>query len=234
MSSLDRFKRVKVLVGVPSLMDLWHEKFAMSLCYMLTHWQREKLGSYRQEEVVVESVKGSMLPNLRLDLVKRAIKLDCTHLLFVDTDQTFPRDMLHRLIKHDEDVVACNIATKQIPATPTARTFNLEKPGVGDLVYNQPGKGLQKVWRVGTGVMLIRLKVFEKTGLNVWGMPWQEAVQRYQGEDWTFVEACEKLGIDVFIDHDVSEQVKHWGLFGYDHDVVGMKVGEVTVPERMK
>lgn len=226
MSSLDRFKSVRVMVGVPSLMDLWHEKFSMSLCYMLTHWQHVPLGKFRNEEVKVESVKGSMLPNMRLDLVKRTRALNMTHLLFVDTDQTYPRDTLHRLIKHDVDVVACNIATKQIPAQPTARLWHPElgPRGVGEKLYNDPSKGLQKVWRVGTGVMLIRLTVFDKIGLNVWGMPWQEGPQRYQGEDWSFVEACEKAGIDVYVDHAVSEEVKHWGLYGYDHNVVGETV----------
>lgn len=221
MSSLDRFKRVKVLVGVPSLFGWWHHKFSMSLTYMSTYWQQQPLGNYRKEELEYEEVSGSILPNLRLDLVKRAQIRNCTHLLLVDTDQTYPRDTLHRLIKHDKDVVACNIATKQIPSQPTARLFNPGRPGVGDKVYNQPGKGLQEVWRVGAGVMLIRMKVFETLGLNVWGMPWQESAQRYQGEDWSFVEACEKAGIKVYIDHDLSEEVKHWGDYGYDHRVVG-------------
>lgn len=224
MSSLDRFKSVKVLLGIPSLMSLWHEQFAMSLCYMMTHWQREPLGKFRNEEIKVESVRGSMLPNLRLDLVKRARQLQCSHLLFIDTDQSYPRDTIHRLIRADKDVVACNIATKQVPASPTARQFNADRYGVGDLVYNTSGKGLEKVWRVGTGVMMIRMSVFEKIGLDVWNTPWNAEVERYQGEDWTFVEACEKLGIDVWIDHDLSEQVKHWGDYGYTHDVVGEKV----------
>lgn len=223
MGTLDRFKSVRVLVGVPSLFDLWHEKFAMSLCYMMTYWQQQPLGKFRNEEIMVESLRGSMLSNLRLDLVKRAIARKATHLLFVDTDQTFPRDTLHRLLAADKDVIACNIATKQIPAQPTARAFNPETSarGHGDKIYNQPGKGLQKVWRVGTGVMLIRMSVFDKVGMNVWEMPWQESQQKYMGEDWSFVIACEKAGIDVWIDHDLSEEVKHWGLYGYDHNVVG-------------
>lgn len=230
MNALDRFKRVHVLVGIPSSMDLWHEKFCMSLVNLMTHFMEHPLGKYREQSVRPASVRGSMLSNLRLNIVKHAIESKSTHLLFVDTDQTFPKDTLHRLIQHDKDVVACNIATKTIPAQPTARTFNPNRPMHGDLVYNQPGKGLQKVWRVGTGVMLIKMGVFQKIGLNVWGMPWQEDAQKYQGEDWSFVEACEKAGIDVFVDHDLSEQVKHWGLYGFDHDVVGESLLEAVDP----
>lgn len=221
MSTLDRFKRCDVLIGVPSLMDLWHEKFCMSLIAMINHFHNVPLGDFRRQSIRPASLRSSMLPNARLDIVKHAIEHKMTHLLFVDTDQTFPKDTLHRLLKHDVDVVACNIATKQIPAQPTARSYNPQNLASGDRIYNTPGKGLQRVWRVGTGVMLIKMKVFDKVGLNVWGMPWQESRQKYQGEDWSFVEACEKAGIDVYIDHDVSEQVKHWGLYGFDHDVVG-------------
>lgn len=232
MGALDKFKRVEVLVGIPSLMDLWHEKFAMSLVNMVSHFHAVPLGDFRKQSVRPASVRSSILPNARLDLVKHAIASDCTHLLFIDTDQTFPKDTLHRLIKADKDVIACNIATKQVPSQPTARSYNPQKLQSGDRVYNEPGKGLQKVWRVGTGVMLIKLKVFEKTGLNVWSMPWQESAQKYQGEDWSFVEACEKAGIDVWIDHDLSEEIKHWGLFGYDHNVVGESVLDQVIPQR--
>lgn len=226
MSTLDRFKRIKVLVGVPSLMGLWHEKFAMSLTHMISEFHARPLGNYRSQEVEVASVKGSILPNIRLDLVKRAMEREATHLLFVDTDQTFPRNTLHRLIQADKDVVACNIATKQIPAQPTARLYDPENLWHGKRVYNLAGGGLQKVWRVGCGVMLIRMKVFEKTGLNVWGYEWKEEKQTYQGEDWSFCEACERREIDVWIDHGLSEYVKHIGDFAYDHNVVGETLQE--------
>ena len=221
MSSLDKYKRVKVLVGVPSLTREWHEKFAMSLLYLMTHWQETRMGNFREETVKVASVRGSILSNVRLDLVKEAIRLESSHLLLVDTDQTFPKDTLHRLMAADKDVIACNIATKQIPAQPTARYFNPNNLHSGDRVYNNPRKGVEEVWRVGCGVMLIRMKVFEKTGLDVWGMPWQPEAQKYQGEDWTFVAACQEAGIKTFIDHVLSEEVKHIGDYAYDHNVVG-------------
>ena len=200
----------------------------MSLVHMISHFQYQPLGDYRKQEVKVESVRGSILPNLRLDLVKRARSIEATHLLFVDTDQTYPANTLHRMIKWDKDVVACNIATKQIPAQPTARYYDPANLASGRRVYNQRGKGLDKVWRVGTGVMLIKMKVFDITGLNVWQWPWKEETQSYQGEDWSFVEACERHGIDVYVDHDLSEEVVHWGPYGYNHDVVGEVVKEAV------
>jgi hypothetical protein len=44
---------------------------------------------------------------------------------------------------------------------------------------------------------------------------------RYQGEDWNFCQACEKAGINLYIDHDVSKLVGHVGLYEYTTAVVG-------------
>lgn len=219
MSSLDKFKRVGIVVGIPSR-GVWHDKFGMSLCAMMTYFMGNPMG-FREEWMRPFNVKGSILPNQRLDIVKYARKIGASHILFVDTDQVYPKDTVHALMRHDKDVVACNIATKQIPAQPTARHFNPENLQSGTKVYNNPSKGLEKVWRVGCGVMLIRTSVFDKIGLNVFGNPWQESVQAYQGEDWSLVAACEAAEIDVWIDHQVSEQVRHIGDFEYDHNVVG-------------
>ena len=45
--------------------------------------------------------------------------------------------------------------------------------------------------------------------------------KRYQGEDWAFCEACEKAGIPIFIDHDVSKLVGHVGNYEYTTAVIG-------------
>lgn len=221
MGTLDNFKRVNVIMGVPSLMDLWHERFCMSMLAMINHFNKVPLGNYREQSIRPVSVRGSILPNLRLDLVQHARDSKASHLLFIDTDQTYPKDTLHRMIKADKDVVACNIATKVIPSQPTARLYDPANLSSGKRVYNTPGKGLEKIWRVGCGVMLIRMKIFDRLGDDVWGNEFKPSARRYQGEDWAFCEACERAHIDVWIDHDLSEEVKHWGLYGYDHGVVG-------------
>ena len=219
MSALDKFKRVSVLVGVPTR-GLWKDAFGMAFTGMMVHFMRHGLG-YGREELHPASMKGSILPNQRLDLVKMARARKSTHILFLDDDQTFPKDLPQRLIKHDVDFVACNIATKQIPSQPTARYFSETRPYTGALVYNDPKKGLEKVWRVGTGVALIKTSVFDKTGLNVWANKWIEELEKYQGEDWSLAEALEAHGIPLHIDHAVSEEVKHIGDFAFDHNVVG-------------
>ena len=168
-----------------------------------------------------------------MNIVKEALAAQASHILFVDTDQTFPRDTLHRLLIRDKDVIACNIATKQIPANPTAKGPSPD--GRGSPVYTDPGSpAVQKVWRVGTGIMLVKVRVFEKIGLGCFGITYKPELQDYQGEDWSMCEAMEAAGYDIWVDHRLSDEVKHIGDFEYDHNVVGERtlVEDKVIGER--
>lgn len=223
MSALDQYKELKVLVAVPTTGG-WHEKMGMSLLAMVTYFMGVSTGAFKKQSIVPMTVRGSILANKRLDAVKQMMELKCSHLLFIDTDQTFPKTTLHRLLSHDKDVVAVNIAVKKIPSMPTARGWPKEGQSWMDapLIYtDEDSKGLEKIARIGCGIILIKRKVFEKTGLNIFGQPWQEDLQKYQGEDWSMCEAFEREGFDIWIDHELSNVVGHIGDFEYTHEVVG-------------
>lgn len=227
MSSLDRFKSLDIMVGVPSTSS-WNTRFALSLNGLMTYFMTHKIGDFKSQKLRLCNTRGSILPNLRVDIVRDALKHGCSHLLWVDSDQTFPQNTLERLILRDKDVVAANIATKQIPAQPTAR--RAPKPGEpnsGMPVYTDIGQDYcEKVWRVGTGLMLVKMRVFKKIGVNVFGSPWREDWQKYQGEDWSMCEAMEAAGFDIWVDHGLSQEVGHLGEYEYTHDVVGEIVQE--------
>jgi len=38
----------------------------------------------------------------------------CSHILFIDSDMTFPQDMIQRLIDRDVDIVAANCARRRM------------------------------------------------------------------------------------------------------------------------
>jgi len=227
VSTLDRFKSLKVLVGVPS-QNTMHARSALCLQAMMIYCMVQKVGDYRTQEVRLCNVRGSILANQRVDIVREALERKYSHLLFADSDQTYPKDMLHKLVLRDVDVVAANVAVKKIPSQPTARRVPLEgEPNSGMPVFtDSESHGLEKVWRVGTGVMLLKMKVFQKIGVNVFGQPWREDWQKYQGEDWSMCEAIEAAGFDIWIDHDLSNQVGHLGEFEFTHEVVGNIIQE--------
>jgi hypothetical protein len=173
----------------------------------------------------VVNVKGSILPKQRLEILKAAKACEATHLLFVDSDQTFPPDLLHRMVARGKDIVACNIATKQIPANTTARKKSADPQG--EAVYtDEDSVGLERVWRVGTGVMLLSAKAYNQIPHGAFAMTYKPEVDAYQGEDWNMCEALEKAGVPIYVDHDLSKRIGHVGTFKYTHEVVGQIVRE--------
>lgn len=210
----------RCVVGVPSGQS-WNAQFGVDLVNLLIGVGQKPIPGYRGMDVRLVNVRSSILSKNRMDLVKAARQLKATHLLFIDSDQTFPSYLLHKLASWGKLVVAANCVTKQIPANPTARAKSANPKG--EIVYTDPhSTGLEQVWRVGTGVMLINMKVFDKIGLGVWDMKYLPEEETYQGEDWTFCEACEKADIPIWIDHDVSKMVGHVGNYEFTHDVVGV------------
>ena len=201
-------KKLKLFIAVPST-HLWEATFGMSLIFMTNYLAAHPVEGYRDVEYQIFNKRGSLLANMRQWLVEQAIKDDYTHLLFVDSDQTFPPDLVHRLLQNDKQVVACNISTKKMPPDPTARQLGKGKP-TGELVYSHGTVGLEQVWRVGTGIMLLRLSLFKRDGMEPpwFDQRWNEKLNAYTGEDWCFCEKLEAAGVRIFIDHEVSCEVE--------------------------
>lgn len=226
MSALDKYKNLKIVLGFPSN-GRWVGDFGISALNMSAYFMANKVGEYKSQVLVPAHTKGSILPRSRLNIVKMAFEKEATHVAMIDTDQTYPRHTLHDLVLADKDIIGCNIATKEIPASPTARKKGSDLGG--DLVYTDPDSPrFEKVWRLGCGIMLIKMKVFQKLGLNCWEILWKEELQDYQGEDWRFCELAEAAGFEIWVDHKLSDEVGHVGDYNFKHDVVGEKIKEAA------
>lgn len=211
---------LRVVVGVPSGSH-WLAQFGVALGSLMVRFYMERVPGFKSQELRVANVKSSILPKNRLELMKIAKASKADYLLFLDSDHTFPADLPHRLIAHGKPIVAVNCVTKTIPAQPTARAFSAEN-SQGVPVYSDEGKtGLEEVWRIGTGVMLLHKSAFEQIPHSAWAMVYKEEGDTYQGEDWTFCAECERLGIPLYIDHALSREVGHVGSYEFTHDVVG-------------
>lgn len=230
MFALDKYKNLRVLVSSPSHGE-WKDKFGMCMLNMFGHFMSHKVGEYKTQAVIPHSPKGTILPKSRASAVKQVAEQRATHLCFIDTDQTFPKDILHRLVLADKDVIGCNIAIKVYPSQPTARA----KDGTfyGTPVFtDENSPDYEKVWRIGAGIVMLKKRVVEKIGHKCFGMPWIEEIQDYMGEDWSMMEAIEKAGFDVWVDHRLSAEIGHVGDFVYTHDFVGELQNPEAVNER--
>lgn len=216
----------RLAIAVPSG-HLWEAEFGLSLLNMMLAMMTHTVPGYTQNVMKLLNKRTSLLPKSRQELIDDALHLECTHLLFVDSDQTFPSSLVHRLAKHGKNVIGCNIATKIQPSNPTARNYNSNYWG-GDVVFTKPeSMGIEKVWRIGTGIMLVNLQVMKHIPKPWFQVTWVEEMNDFMGEDWFFCTKLEEAGVQLWIDHDVSKEVGHIGQYTYTMD----DVGEVIVQE---
>ena len=156
---------------------------------------------------------GSVLPSVRQDIAERALLHEATHLLWIDADHRFPNNTGHRLIAHGRPWVGINATTRCAPVRATA----LKKEGEL-LQTTRQSKGLERVWRMGFGVVLIEARVFQEMP-----KPWflNEYIERngeacFRGEDIYFAEKAKAAGFHPMVDHDLTKETAHIGSLAWD------------------
>jgi hypothetical protein len=202
-----------------------HTDFMMCVAHMTMFVMQNQLpmplrhGNHYQ----IFTSRSSMLPRQRQELVEDALAWDADWVLFLDTDQLFPANTAHRLMQHGKDVVACNIATKLLPpnTNPNACLQDPEDAEGGVFVYSTADKhGLEKVWRVGCGVMMLRTSVFKELPKPWFNFDYQPEKNRFVGEDWWLCRQLERAGVDIWIDHDLSHEVGHEGNLIFTSEMI--------------
>jgi len=212
----------KLAICIPSNGDCRMD-FTFCLAQLCVYCSSALFFEGETREVLFIDKRTSNLPRSRQECLEDAIMQDCTHALFIDTDQTFPMDTAHRLLRWKKSCVAANIPLKILPSYPTARARGSNP--FGTPIYsngNPPPAGLEKVWRVGSGIMLIELAALAKVPKPWFEIRYSDKHAQFVGEDWYFVKRVEDAGHDVFIDHDLSRHVGHVGNFQYTHAHIPM------------
>lgn len=158
--------------------------------------------------------QSSLLSAARQSVLDAAIKDGATHLFMIDDDMQFPRDVVDRMAAWDKDFVACNYVSKGAASAPTAI-------GMDGKIYSSGKTGLESVGYVGLGCCLLRLNDAVKAiPAPMFEVQWIDEKQSYLGEDFF---ACEKLryhGIEIYIDHDLSNEIGHIGDFVYTEKTI--------------
>jgi hypothetical protein len=142
-------------------------------------------------------------------VLEQAIRCQATHVLWLDTDMTFPPDTALRLAQHDQPIVAANCVMRDPRLLCTAQRQ-------GRRVETRPAStGLETVDSVGTAVMLMRTDVVADLA-RPWfahGRHWETGADI--GEDIRFCQALRAAGHEILIDHDLSKEIGHIGQFTY-------------------
>jgi len=147
----------------------------------------------------VVSDKGT-ISAMRNELVRYFLNKDWTHLLFIDGDMVFPKDLPERLLKHNKDIISGYYATRYEPHYPLLlKCIDKEKHKYEVIPPNQ-WQDLMEVDATGCGCMLIKRFVFEKISKPWFEFGYSKELQKDVGEDIIFCEKARDLGFKIYVD----------------------------------
>lgn len=163
-------------------------------------------------QVRFAAAAGVLLPNLRTELVRLAIAQQASHLLFVDADMRFPTDTVARLLTAEHGLRWRSHLGLQAPtavgANYRARTMDAWTARTAEGPLSSRGKsGVEEVETVGFGVTLVNLGELAKMPEPWFGLPWDG--QKHVGEDVYFCARVREQGGRIYVDHDLSQHVRH-------------------------
>lgn len=182
-----------VFIGIPAVTYMWTRSVGsvLRLIYELPG-----------QSYVFLADGYSSCPTKRNTIVRRFLESKFDYLLMLDSDMIFPADLVQRLLAANKDVVGVLYA-KRFP--PFDSVGGRTGQGiVADSLVNYwpiaPKQGLQRVERVGGGVMLIRRAVLQAVGA-----PWFSApAEIVDCDDFYFCQKALDAGCELWIDTDLE------------------------------
>ena len=203
-------KPINLSICVPTR-DEVHAGFAYDLTLMAARWYgNAPAGSAFN----LHFLQGTLIADQRCKLVEMALKAKADYVLFLDSDMRFPADLIDKLLAHDKDIVACNYAQRRLPV----RTVAFKDWASLDYVYSLGSSGLETVDAVGMGAMLIKAEVFKRLPYPWFQIHYLPSAKMWAGEDMFFCNLAKEAGYEIVVDHDLSRQIGHEGMFTFCHE----------------
>ena len=201
-----------------------------------TNFMAQMLGlNYGINNINYQFLKSNLLYLSRDKLASTAVKNNYDYILFLDTDQKVPNDIVLRMGDHldeGEDIVTALIFTKERPYKPCvyADSKVLESGQLSLTPYPMSEVKDEPFYvaNCGSGCVMMKVDVFRKIP-----QPWFHPYI-HSGEDATFFHiATHKYGYKILCDPTLD--VGHWGIENidrntrmlFDEQVIRMKRGDI-------
>jgi hypothetical protein len=173
-------------------------------------------------ETTLINNKSSIVAMARNDGVDHARAFAAEFLLFLDSDMTFPRSTLHRLLAHGKDIVGA-LYTKRVAPYPL----------LGAALHAEPvseDDALIEMRHMPTGCLLIRMAVFEALSRPYFRFVNDERTGQIHGEDYVFCDRARAAGFRVWCDSRLSLEIGHIGqrVFRFDPNLADAAASETA------
>jgi len=198
---------IKLAILVPCR-DTVHSLFTMSLTELVKTCVLAGIDTH------VTYDASTILLNQRESLAKKAVEIKSDYMLWLDSDMMFPSTTAMRLMGHNKDIVAANYMKRSVPLTtvayPTLEEWDSWLP-------LESQEELEIVEGVGMGCMLMKTSLLS-TIENPWfEFEWKDG--SWHGEDFNFQKKLRESGHQIFIDMNLSRQVRHIGQWAFGPNI---------------
>ena len=153
-------------------------------------------------------MKGGYVHVNRRNVVKRALEMNVTHVMFIDHDMVFPPTGIDRLFKQKKDIIGGQYNVRAFPATSTVK---MEDENGHFINWNTLPEEPFQCAALGTGFMLIDINVFKKVE-----EPWfffADLDGDEMTEDVYFCRKARKAGFEVWCDPTIP--LSHLGQYAF-------------------
>ena len=145
---------------------------------------------------------------VRNSLVKQALESGCSHIIMMDTDQSYPPDALTKMLSHNKKIVGAVVHRRYPPFDAI-----LYRGTVGSYFHVPDDEcysgDLIEVDATGCGCIMYDMEVFVKVK-----PPWFETIKleggRTVGEDIDFCSKLKDVGYEIFV--DTSIEIGHFTI----------------------
>lgn len=195
---------MKVHLAIPSL-DMVPVQFALSLAAMMQTIAQDRR-TRKDIAVSIGHQQGSLIMDARNALVAQAQEIGASHILFLDSDMTFPPTVLSVLASHHKPIVAASYV-KRYPPHPIL--------GIPSGPYNPSILPLAEMLTVPLGCALIKLDVFAKLPRPYFKYIEGPTKAETVSEDTYFCNSAREAGFKIFADVELTKSIGHVGTRVY-------------------
>ena len=153
---------MKIAICIPHNYSHFEKAFVISLSEIIVYTNWWATQTKRAVDISVLFQDGLKLDAMRNSLVEICLQNNQTHVLFLDTDMSFPREIIRRMVEDFEDNPTVEAITglytwKRPPFVPHVYSKYNEKAG------QFPMDKLFRVEGAGTGCLMVKTEVFKRT-----------------------------------------------------------------------
>ena len=161
---------------------------------------------------------GSVITIARRNLTDIFLKSDFDYAWWVDSDMKFPIDAPLKLLKRNVPLVGANYRRRRFP-NPGFTGMMGQAGQFTELVTDDNSPPMQKVDVLPHGMVLVHRSVYEKIPQPHYLQEYVTELNLEIGEDIFFCNKAKAAGFDVWVDHDLSKEIAHIGIFHFNYNL---------------